>query len=82
MHLQITMGKFGLQIWAVKAILRQHAKHFHVSLLTPCRTVATKKYCLLAGHKEIGEAIEELPKVNIIRPTHSPMKDRRLCGKW
>ena len=34
--------------------------------------MATKQYHLPGGHKEIGEAIEELAKVNIIKPAHSP----------
>ena len=43
-----------------------------MSLPTPCRIVATKQYHLPGSHKEIGETIEELARVNIIRPAHSP----------
>ena len=43
-----------------------------MSLPTPCRIVATKQSCLLGGHKEVGETIEKLVKVNIIRMAYSP----------
>ena len=68
------MGEFCLHIGVVKAILRQHARLPHVLLPTSHRIVATKKYCLQDGYKEIGEATEELPMVNIISPAHSPYK--------
>ena len=32
----------------------------------------TKQYKLPGGHKEIGETLQDLEKVDIIKPTHSP----------
>ena len=58
-----------------------------VSLPTPRRIVAIKQHCLLGGHREIGETTEELVKVNIIRPAHSPYNSpvwpiQKLNGTW
>ena len=56
----------------VKAVLRGHVKHPPVALPVPWRLTNTKQYKLPGGHKEIGETLQELERVGIIKPTHSP----------
>ena len=47
----------------------------------------TKQYKLPGGHKEIGETLQELKKVGIIKPTHSPFNSpvwpvKKPDGSW
>lgn len=70
--MQTTMGKFLLRIRMVKAVLQGHACYLPMVLPVPHRVVAVKQYQLPGGHKEIGETVQELAKVKIICPAHSP----------
>ena len=56
----------------VKAVLREHAKHLPIVMPIPQQVTNIKQYKLPGGHKEIGETLQELKKVGIIKPTHSP----------
>ena len=70
--LQTTAGEFSLRIHVVMAVLRGHARHPPIALPVPQQVTNTKQYKLPGGHKEIGETLQELEKVGIIKPTHSP----------
>ena len=70
--LQTTSGEFRLRVCVVKAVLRGHAKHLPVALPVPWQVTNTKQYKLAGEQKEIGETLQELEKVGIIKPTHSP----------
>ena len=69
---QTTAGEFRLSVCVVKAVLTEHARHRPIALPVPQRVTNTKQYKLPGGHKEIGETLQELGKVGIIKPTHSP----------
>ena len=56
----------------VKEVLRGHAKHPPVALPVPRQMTNIKQYKSLGEHKEIGETLQELEKLGIIEPTHSP----------
>lgn len=75
--LQMTMGKFRLRercfsIQAVQAIIRGHVKIEPVCLPQPHQITNTKQYRLPAGQEEITKTVQELERVGIIRPAHSP----------
>ncbi|XP_077305921.1 integrin alpha-L-like [Lithobates pipiens] len=57
---------------AVKAVVRVHAKWTPVYIPPPEKPVCLKHYKLPGGHKEIGETIQELLRVGILRPAVSP----------
>ena len=63
----------------VRAVLRGHAKHPPVVLPVPRWVTNTKQYKLPGGHKDIGETLQELEKVGIIKPNHSPFNP--ACGQ-
>ena len=69
--LQTTAGEFRLRVRVVKAVLRGHAKHPPVALPVPQQVTNTKQYKLPGGHKEIGETLQELERVAIIKPTQT-----------
>ena len=70
--MQTTEGEFRLRVHVVMAVLRGHARHPPIALPVPRRVTNTKQYQLPGGHKEFGETLQELEKVDIIKPTHSP----------
>ena len=85
--LQTTAGEFRLRVHVVKAILRGHARHPPIALPVPQPVTNTKQYKLPGGHKEIGETLQELEKVGIIKPTHSPFNSpvwpvKKPDGSW
>ncbi|XP_052553514.1 uncharacterized protein LOC128087697 [Tympanuchus pallidicinctus] len=90
--LQTTVGEFRLRqrcisIRAVQAILRGHAKHGNVCLPKPHRITNVRQYRLADGQDEISRTVQELEKVGIIRPTHSPYNSpiwpvRKSDGTW
>ena len=65
----------------VKAVLRGHARHLPIALPVPQWVTNTKQYKLPGGHKEIGETLQELEKVGIIKPTHSHFKFPSVANK-
>ena len=69
--LQTTAGEFRLRIRVVKAVLRGHDKHLPRAFPVPWHVTNTKQFKLPGGHKEIGETLQELEKVDIIKPTHT-----------
>ena len=56
----------------VQAILRGHAKHELICLPKLHWITNVKQYRLLGGQDEISSTVQELEKVGIIRPAHSP----------
>uniref|UniRef100_A0A669QJJ3 ribonuclease H n=1 Tax=Phasianus colchicus TaxID=9054 RepID=A0A669QJJ3_PHACC len=90
--LQTTVGEFRLRqrcigIWAVQAILRGHAKHGPICLPKPCWITDVGQYRLPGGQDEISRTVQELEKVGIIRPAHSPYNSpiwpvRKTDGTW
>ena len=71
----------------VKGVLRGHAEHLPVALPVPWQVTNTKQYKLPGGHKEMGDTLQELENVGIIKPTHSPLNSpawpvRKPDGSW
>ena len=71
----------------VKAVLRGHAKHPPVALPVPQQLTNIKQYKLPGGHKEIRETLQELERMGIIKPSHSPFNFpvwpvRKPDGSW
>ena len=65
-------GEFRLRVRVVKAVLKGQAKHPLAALPEPRWVTNTKQYKFPGGHKEIGETLQEVERVGIIKPTHSP----------
>ena len=85
--LQTTAGEFRLRVRVVKAVLRGHARHPPIALPVPWRVTNTKQCKPPGGHREIGETLQELEKVGIIKPTHSPFNSpvwpvKKQDGSW
>lgn len=57
----------------VKAAQRGHAKHPPVALPVLQQVTNTKQYTLPGEHKEIGETLQELDEVGIIKHSQSPL---------
>ena len=70
--LRTIAGEFRLRVHVVKAVLRGHARHPPIALPVPWWVTNTKQYKLPGEHKEIRKSLQELEKVGIIKPTHSP----------
>lgn len=71
--LHTTVGEFRLWVRVIKAVVREQAKHSPLVLPVPGRVTNMKQCKLPGGHQEIGESIQELEKVGIVHPTHSPL---------
>ena len=67
--LETTAVEFRLR---VHTVLRGHARHPPIALPVPRQVTNTKQYKLSGGHKEIGETLQELDKVGIIKPFQFP----------
>ena len=90
--LQTTVGEFRLRercisIRAVQAIIRGHAEIEPICLPQPRRITNTKQYRLPGGQQEITKTVQELERVGIIRPAHSPYNSpiwpvRKPDGTW
>lgn len=70
--LQISAGEFHFWVCLVKSVTKGYAKWTLVKLPQPHHVVALRQYCLRGRHHEI--TVQELVKVGITRPTHSPFK--------
>ena len=71
----------------VKEVLRGQAKHPLVALPVSWQVTNNKQYKLPGGHKETGETLQELERVGIIKPAHSPFNSsvwpvRKPDGSW
>ena len=81
--LQTIAGKFRLRVCEEKAVLKGHVKQLPVALPVPQRVTNTKQYKLSEGPREIRETLQELEKVGIIKPTHSPYNSvKKPDGFW
>ena len=89
--LQTNVGEFGLRkrcisIRVVQAILRGYAKTEPICFLQLHLIMNTIQYMLLGGHWEITNTAQELERVGIIWPAHSPHNSvwasQMVCGEW
>ena len=61
-----------ISVQAVQAILRAHVKHEPICLPKPHQITNVRQYRILGGQDETSSTVQELDKVGIIRPAHSP----------
>lgn len=85
--LQTTAGEFCLQVHLSKSLTRGHAKQTPVKLPQLCHVVKITQHHFPGGHKEISGIVQELAKVGITGPTHSPFKSlvwplQKPDGSW
>ena len=76
-----------ISVRAVQAILRGHVKHEPICLPKQYWITKVRQYRLLRGQDEISRTVQELEKVGIIRPAHSPYNSpirpvRKSDGTW
>jgi len=62
-------------------------KHEPICLLEPCWFTNVRQYRLLGGQDEISRMVQEIEKVGIIRPAHSPYNSpiwpvQKSDGTW
>jgi len=72
--LQITVGQLDFNKGALvsRRLLRGHVNHEPIWLPKPHWITNTRQYRLLGGQDEISRMVQELEKVGIITPAHSP----------